>query len=103
VNVTTSVDQERLTVSVRDMGCGIAPEHLPRVFDRFYRVDGARGNSAQNVGLGLAVSKALLPDTGATSRSTANSGARRQIDPVAVGTRIPESLLSALPDYDFVI
>jgi anti-sigma regulatory factor (Ser/Thr protein kinase) len=60
VNVTTSVDQERLTVSVRDTGCGIAPEHLPPVFDRFYRVDGARGNSAENVGLGLAIVKSVV-------------------------------------------
>ena len=60
MNVTTSVDQERLTVSVRDTGCGIAPEHLPRVFDRFYQVDRARRNSAENRGLGLAIVKSVV-------------------------------------------
>ncbi|MDB6161001.1 MAG: phoR, partial [Gammaproteobacteria bacterium] len=52
-------DQRQLTVSVSDTGCGIGREHLPRVFDRFYRVDQARASSGQNVGLGLAVVKSI--------------------------------------------
>lgn len=50
---------ERLTVVVSDTGCGTAPEHLPRVFERFYRADRARTGSAFNVGLGLAVVKSI--------------------------------------------
>ncbi len=50
----------RLTVTVRDTGCGIAPEHLPHVFERFYRVDRARAGSEQNAGLGLAVVKSIV-------------------------------------------
>jgi two-component system, OmpR family, heavy metal sensor histidine kinase CusS len=60
VNVTTCVDQELLTVSVSDTGCGIPPKHLSRVFDRFYRVDQARGKSAENAGLGLAIVKSAI-------------------------------------------
>ncbi|HEV7139049.1 MAG TPA: heavy metal sensor histidine kinase [Steroidobacteraceae bacterium] len=48
-----------LAVSVEDTGCGIAPEHLPRVFERFYRVDRTQEGSAANVGLGLAVVKSI--------------------------------------------
>lgn len=60
VKLAARIDQRRLTVSVRDTGCGIAPEHLPRVFERFYRVDRSRTGSAQNVGLGLAVVKSIV-------------------------------------------
>lgn len=59
VELAAATEGNGLTVSVTDTGCGIAPEHLPRVFERFYRVDLARTGSAQNVGLGLAVVKSI--------------------------------------------
>ena len=60
VRVTACEDGQWLKVSVTDTGCGIAPEHLPYVLDRFYRVDRARSGSRQNVGLGLAVVKSIV-------------------------------------------
>jgi heavy metal sensor kinase len=53
-------------VAVRDTGEGIAPEHLPHLFDRFYRVDAARGRSAGGTGLGLAICRWVADAHGGT-------------------------------------
>jgi two-component system heavy metal sensor histidine kinase CusS len=59
IAVEGRVEGGELAVTVRDTGCGISPEHLPRVLERFYRVDRARGSSNNHVGLGLAVVKSI--------------------------------------------
>jgi signal transduction histidine kinase len=47
-------------VRVRDSGCGIAPEELPRIFDRFYQLDKSRNGNPGSSGLGLAIAKRIL-------------------------------------------
>ena len=60
IAVRLTGDTHGVTVSVIDTGIGISPEDLPRVFDRFYRVDRSRTRSSGGSGLGLAIVKQLI-------------------------------------------
>ncbi|RTI41362.1 sensor histidine kinase, partial [Thermus scotoductus] len=78
----------RVVVRVEDDGEGIPQEHLPRIFERFYRVDKARDRERGGSGLGLAIVKAILE---------AHGGEIWVESEVGKGTAFSFSLPSAAP------
>jgi signal transduction histidine kinase len=60
ISVRSLVEGRNLRITVDDNGEGIAPEHLPHVFDRFYQADNARSKDQKGTGLGLSIAKSLV-------------------------------------------
>jgi two-component system, OmpR family, phosphate regulon sensor histidine kinase PhoR len=57
IRLQVSEEKEFVIIAVQDHGCGISKKHLPRLFERFYRVDKARSRQMGGTGLGLAIVK----------------------------------------------
>ncbi len=64
-------------MSVSDSGSGIAPEHLPHVFDRFYKVDASRAAGSAGSGLGLSIAKAIVEQHGGSIDVVSRPGCTR--------------------------
>jgi signal transduction histidine kinase len=60
ITVSTLCDEDDVVIRVRDNGIGIAGEDLPHIFERFYRVDDARGMQNGGFGLGLIITKTVV-------------------------------------------
>lgn len=65
IHIITTTEDGRAVLRVSNSGPGIAPAHLPHVFERFYRTDDSRSRKTGGVGLGLAICKAIADAHGA--------------------------------------
>lgn len=76
VLISASEDKGTIVIKVQDWGCGIAQKHLPRLFERFYRVDKARSRQLGGTGLGLSIVKHIVQAHNGTVHvnSTLNEG-----------------------------
>src|SRR5437667_892771 len=74
IQIALSEHDGDFRVAVSDIGCGIASEHLPRVFDRFYRAESSRGSDGAGLGLALVKSIVELHGGSATIQSEIGSG-----------------------------
>ncbi|MCW3052869.1 MAG: sensor histidine kinase [Chthonomonadales bacterium] len=64
IHVSSAEENAQVLVHISDTGEGIAPEHLPHLGDRFYRVDSARGRPQGGAGLGLSICKSIVEQHG---------------------------------------
>ena len=55
-----AAEDDTVTITITDTGCGIAPEHLPRIFERFYKVEPNSGSQSGESGLGLYIVKSIM-------------------------------------------
>ena len=65
---------DRVLLEVKDSGAGIAAEHLPRIFDKFYQADNQAAASAKGTGLGLAIAKSIVEAHGGTINCESSPG-----------------------------
>jgi len=92
IDVLLEERDRRAVVSVNDTGIGISADEQSKIFDRFYRVDRARGRTAGGAGLGLSIARWVVEGHGGsiTVESVANKGSRFSV-------QVPALSQSALP------
>ncbi len=76
VTIRAHPEHGMVAISVADSGAGIAPEHLPHLFDRFYRADRSRARSSGGSGIGLTITRHLVEGHGGSIRAESEGPGR---------------------------
>jgi two-component system phosphate regulon sensor histidine kinase PhoR len=110
ISVTCRISAEYLVLDVRDTGIGIHREDLPRVFERFFRVDKARSREVGGTGLGLSIVKHLVQSLGGrvSVESRLNAGSTFRVTlprcpaatPPELALAVSRAAFSANPEND---
>ena len=74
IHVVSTAANGLCAISIRDEGCGIEPEALPHIFERFYRGDASRSRESGGVGIGLAIVQAAIHNAGGTVTASSIPG-----------------------------
>ena len=96
VHLTFSQTDDQLTISVKDTGPGIASEHLPRLTERFYRIDQSRSRETGGTGLGLAITKHVMQRHGGELQIQSELGKGSTFNLIFPASRISNQI--ATPD-----
>jgi signal transduction histidine kinase len=92
VTIAARRDGDRVRVQVMDTGVGVGPEHLPRLFERFYRADASRSrDDGSGTGIGLAIARSIVEGHGGriTAESEPNNGTTLTFDLPAADAVVP--------------
>ena len=89
IDVVWALDTEgQAQFKVKDDGVGIAPEHLPRLSERFYRVDRSRSRESGGTGLGLAITKHIVQRHGGSFQIQSELGVGSCFKLIFPGSRV---------------
>lgn len=74
IEISTETDNQKVYIKIKDTGCGIPEEAIPRIFERFFRVDKARARDLGGTGLGLSIVKHIVETHGGEVFCTSKLG-----------------------------
>lgn len=103
VTLSATPGADGAVLEVTDTGIGIPSEELPRIFDRFYRLEKSRGLAAGNAGLGLAITKRILDLHGSTISVTSEPGKTVFAFSVPYATLAARGVQDAIEDDEAVV
>lgn len=74
ITISTSRKMKYIFISVKDRGCGIPADQIPKIWDRFYKSDASRGKDKRGTGLGLSIVKEIIQAHGQNINVTSTEG-----------------------------